>query len=410
MFFSSLPVAVVSVAHASWLKRLVTSDDIENLALFPEDEDLVPSRRWWTSPQEILSPNVFGPVAGDPLLYRAPIELGALLGKSRASAVYAIRDYPNWVIKYVAFCVDAEEDFDRFPDPVSRETHFLEIINSVDPSVGVTHLFTSAATELPAGSKGKVQMPADYCSDYQHRQVRYLVIERVGDTLMTMVERDGKVPIDTAATIALRIVFQLEKMHAMGIVHGDVHLGNVALRQTDTLGSWTLIDFGDARMGSEVQKFPLPHYPGTVYCHPYLSFWESMYFDSSFRDDIYRTILVMAMLVHGMDYFNQLAQLCVSPHTTPSLHLEYIGLKGKRNFFDTYINAAVAPGVIHKDEYKLVGVVRREKLRAVQRLTWDLLNVIRKPRAADSRPNYRKVKQLLFDLIAVVRGPLPSKP
>jgi serine/threonine protein kinase len=72
----------------------------------------------------------------------------------------------------------------------------------------------------------------------------YIVMELVrGETLADRLAREGPLPPQEAARIAVQVAQALEEAHAAGIVHRDVKLGNVMLTPS---GDVKVMDFGIA--------------------------------------------------------------------------------------------------------------------------------------------------------------------
>ena len=79
--------------------------------------------------------------------------------------------------------------------------------------------------------------------------VVYLVMELLeGETLENVLERDGRVPIPTVATIVAQVSRALAKAHAEGVFHRDLKPANVFLsHDEDRRPLVKLLDFGIAR-------------------------------------------------------------------------------------------------------------------------------------------------------------------
>jgi eukaryotic-like serine/threonine-protein kinase len=78
-----------------------------------------------------------------------------------------------------------------------------------------------------------------------HDDLHYIVMEYVeGETLGSLMARDGPLPAGTSARIAADVAEALEAAHRQGLVHRDVKPGNVMI---DERGAAALTDFGLAR-------------------------------------------------------------------------------------------------------------------------------------------------------------------
>jgi serine/threonine-protein kinase len=93
----------------------------------------------------------------------------------------------------------------------------------------------------------------------------YIVLEFVeGETLAQVLERTGRLPVDTAVAIAYELASALTHAHAHNIVHRDVKPANVLLAKN---GSVKLSDFGIARDLTEPQE-PLGSVGTPAYMSP----------------------------------------------------------------------------------------------------------------------------------------------
>jgi eukaryotic-like serine/threonine-protein kinase len=85
----------------------------------------------------------------------------------------------------------------------------------------------------------------------------YLVMELLsGQSLQSMLDRQGKLPQDQAVDFALQILAGLEAAHAIGVVHRDMKPDNVFVTPSPGGPILKLIDFGIAklRVSSEFSK------------------------------------------------------------------------------------------------------------------------------------------------------------
>jgi serine/threonine protein kinase/tetratricopeptide (TPR) repeat protein len=75
--------------------------------------------------------------------------------------------------------------------------------------------------------------------------VRYITMEYVpGESLMSLIERIGKLPEEKAIAIAMQVCEGLAEAHAIGVVHRDVKPHNIMIDRT---GNVRIMDFGIAR-------------------------------------------------------------------------------------------------------------------------------------------------------------------
>jgi hypothetical protein len=57
--------------------------------------------------------------------------------------------------------------------------------------------------------------------------VRFMVTEKRGSSVASLMKTYGRLPLVHAAAIGVLIIQKLEKLHSLGIVHGDIHPGNL---------------------------------------------------------------------------------------------------------------------------------------------------------------------------------------
>jgi len=79
--------------------------------------------------------------------------------------------------------------------------------------------------------------------------VAYLVMELLeGESLMTILERERKLPVDVALDYTLQMLAGLEAAHAAGVVHRDLKPDNVFVVKTPRGPLVKLLDFGIAKL------------------------------------------------------------------------------------------------------------------------------------------------------------------
>ena len=151
------------------------------------------------------------------------------------------------------------------------------------------------------------EMFSQKCSlpDVMHT-VRFMTQELVGETLDSVYSSDHKPGVRSAMLIFKRIVHLLRTIHDMGIIHGDVHLGNIAFSAPGDrdISSLLLIDFGASSF------FPadfckddfLEEYANQYKVEPVLlSVFQLSGYRSGRRDDLYRAVELMGILMTGFD-------------------------------------------------------------------------------------------------------------
>jgi serine/threonine protein kinase len=80
----------------------------------------------------------------------------------------------------------------------------------------------------------------------------YMVMEHlVGETADARLAREGKIPLQDAATIVLQLLDALSEAHAKGLVHRDLKPGNIFLTERTGEAIWVkVVDFGISKATS----------------------------------------------------------------------------------------------------------------------------------------------------------------
>src|SRR5918996_304265 len=127
----------------------------------------------------------------------------------------------------------------------------------------------------------------------------YIVMELVeGDTLGDVLRRDGALPAERAAAIAVSVAEALERAHQAGLVHRDVKPGNVMLTPD---GSVKVMDFGIARAASEDTLTQTGTVLGTA---AYLSPEQAQGLPVDARSDLYSLGCVLYEMTTGRPPFS----------------------------------------------------------------------------------------------------------
>ncbi|KAE9016959.1 hypothetical protein PR003_g12441 [Phytophthora rubi] len=128
---------------------------------------------------------------------------------------------------------------------------------------------------------------------------RFLVIERLGRTLETVLQEQGPVPSGTAARLGLEILDTLQQMHVKNILYVDVKPENFML-DADTENKVYCVDFGISDRYVAATGKHKDYKEGTVVGTPtFLSLNCHSGATSSRRDDIESLLYVLIYLVRG---------------------------------------------------------------------------------------------------------------
>ena len=216
--------------------------------------------------------------------------------KGATSVVFETSDRET-VVKYQSNCYRTSE-----VHPVARDYFFLKRLENSHVSPRALYLSGSASMPETEGIKTLFQMKGDSreaCAS-KGGSVRFMVVEKTGMNMFQYARSfpDGRVPIARAVSIGIQVIKLLQKIHALGIVHNDVHWGNVVFRNDAEESEVMLIDFGRSFFAPEKEpnfKLNLEFWKS----NPHFTDWEIRGFHPGFRDDVARTLLMVSLLAGG---------------------------------------------------------------------------------------------------------------
>ncbi len=153
-------------------------------------------------------------------------EVGPILGRGAIGTVYLARDRRigrRVALKTIHAEALAFEDATAARDFYKRLQREAEVCGSL--------LHPNVVTLYEAG--------------YDGDRVSYLAMEYVeGETLQSMIERLGRLPVEGALRIAREVLSGLEYAHSKGIIHRDIKPANVLIAHDQTA---KIADFGISR-------------------------------------------------------------------------------------------------------------------------------------------------------------------
>jgi serine/threonine protein kinase len=190
--------------------------------------------------------------------------------------------------------------------PLVTEYMFLSLLNKtgVAPSV----FYISPPAVLPREGFNTTRFVGRFLADYMAEsielgaQVRFLVMEKVNgaswDTVVEYTNKDLSVNSTKLLLSATRTLIDvLELIHEVGVVHGDIHGGNIMFRTQegeDNFVQVLLIDFEYAVLMANSFGAPVGDLPVGLFNLDFLSPWQLGGFRKGPRDDIFRTIELLA--------------------------------------------------------------------------------------------------------------------
>jgi hypothetical protein len=222
------------------------------------------------------------------------------------STIFSVIGRNDLVIKYQADC-DRDTPF----HPLLRDHWFLNALS--DTGFVPRSYFISPATRYTSIITQKTEFELSpqsrrTCMDAQ-RTVRFMVMDKVGENLFNYTLKQGG-NIEFGIKVMKWLMRSLQEIHDRGFIHGDIHGGNVVFLRpgSSDLG---LIDFGLGVYEEEIGNNNPRPYNMLQDVHCYHSLWELYGFRLSFRDDVYKTLLLGAYLINGvswLDYCQALQQ------------------------------------------------------------------------------------------------------
>ena len=309
------------------------------------------------------------------------------LFRNNHTTVYTITENNKVVVKYHLHCSSKEEPLDT----TVVDFWFLSALKgtgiAIDPVVMSGAVNPSTIPGGENATRGKTNIRT--CGDWRATpSVRYMVIERVGESLEDYTRRLKSVPFFDAIRIGGQMIGLLEKLHGFDFIHGDAHVGNFAFKDNNKL---VLIDFGRARIINEEEILARQHLckndPSKFWLHPFLSWGEVQNCPASYRDDVYRAMVSVGIAIHGLRFFHYMNELTEYNADTRE---GFIKLKEFGKVFEIKGNSKFDLGRVARGlDSGLDGV--RSKLGQIMEPILKL--------SLTEKPDYKSIKNLLMEII-----------
>ena len=230
------------------------------------------------------------------------LRLGRRMFRQRQATIFALADRPDVLLKYEINC-DSLHDI----HPLVREALMLNRFKDLDITPRFLYLSGPLKFVLPRKTKTHVSLSdadLEKCAHHKRSSVRVIAMENAGPSVYDYVGKgalsENGFPLDDALRITLDLLKILEELHGRGIVHGDVHPGNVVINSNT--GKVKIIDFGRAFFAVDfLDKPPNVRAPFSL-IHCLLSHWNIEGERFGFRDDLFKALHVLAVLLMGRSF------------------------------------------------------------------------------------------------------------
>ena len=232
------------------------------------------------------------------------IKLGKLVHVGYDTIVYEIEGYPDILIKYQLQCTDLGFDI----HPLLRDFWYMTEAHAWD--IAPRPIFVSPPGVVCETTTGKCHGMSIRSLDLikcrsEGGVARYMIMERAKGVTLHQLRASkygsprGVMNIPNALTITYNVINTLARLHeTAGIVHGDIHTGNIVI---DVVGNkLQLIDFGRAFRRTRQPEEPI--YSRGAHHEFMNSLWQIEGYDWAARDDIIKKIQMLAHLMHPYCY------------------------------------------------------------------------------------------------------------
>lgn len=221
------------------------------------------------------------------------------LARSFEGTIATVTDRDDIVIKYQSNCESLNG-----VHPLMRD--FLILKEIQDLGLSPVPMFLSPPTKFGPliTLKTVFKMPEAYrreCVASPLSAVRYMVMERVEGTVHDQIrwyQDNGQVPsLRESVKTMIQAIEGIQQIHERGIVHGDIHSGNLALIHRGGKLKVGFLDFGLAFFVTENR--PEMVYPPMQLPHCLWSHWNIEGYRFGFRDDVFKILITGALMMNG---------------------------------------------------------------------------------------------------------------
>ena len=308
------------------------------------------------------------------------LQLGTRIAESRFTTIMAVANRTDIVVKY-------QLHYTRGRDihPLMRDFFFLDLLR--DLKIAPTPHFLSPATrpEPTLASSPKIRS----LGQRGHSAVRFMVMDRVTASINDLIHQGVVMTLPPAFEDVMSMledaIDAMKLMHDRGVIHGDVHSGNVAVLGGNKRRVG-FIDFGLGFHIDETRYQPALLYPPFTAAECFHTHWNVHGYRPSFRDDMLRLLMVGGHMLNGPRWLNHCRSLAVNPQVA-LMH------KSAGNLFGVPGSPALAD-------------VHVSKRGTVERHLKTALSLSRGVDGLDDRPPYENIKSALRSASRLVEAEL----
>ncbi len=242
----------------------------------------------------------------------ARIVLGERIAATRSSVIFEIQGNTDFVIKY-------QVDFNHRHNgihPLLRDAWFQERLQDSGLVPRLSYISPPTPFIISSSEKTAFKLKPDEQTECvaQRRDVRFMVMQKMDADLYQYIDEKGG-DVVTALEVMIKLFNGLKMIHGIGIVHGDIHPGNVGIKKNELfLFDWGLSFYIEEKLGTP-DRIAQPL--SLVHC--LFSVWDLEGYRFSFRDDAFKVLLVGAFLMNGDPWL----QYCVSLQSNGARMLQW---------------------------------------------------------------------------------------
>lgn len=236
---------------------------------------------------------------------REKLRLDSILFRTSTAVIMTVSSMAKRVIKYQSNCQAMGHIH-----PLVRDFALLRAVQPAQVTPKAFFLSPPALfVAMPVTGKTAFSMTLDKrvaCAQLPGAHVRYMLMERAGlsvdDWVLSEADAGRRLEVSQVMRFTADLVIAVQKIHERGVIHGDIHWGNVVLMDRAGVATPGLIDFGVGSFVDELVGTTAMRFRPMALAHCFMSHWNMQGFRFSFRDDVFKAILVGAFMLNGLAF------------------------------------------------------------------------------------------------------------